>query len=108
MSTVTLFDEERCSFTSDQSCQNYFEIIKRYWLNSPILGAPTPAKMLMLYIASQEQSVVSILAQENEDKKEQAMYYLSRTFIGVDFNYAPIEKMCLELLYVIKKIEALF
>ena len=46
----------------DQSCQNAFESIKSYFLNSPVLGAPTPGKPLILYIASQERSLGALLA----------------------------------------------
>ena len=89
-------------FHLDQSCQNAFESIKRFLMNAPILGAPTPGKALILYIASQERSLGALLAQENEAKKEQSLYYLSQTLIGVELNYTPTEKMCLALLYAIK------
>ncbi|XP_069150859.1 uncharacterized protein [Solanum lycopersicum] len=64
-------------FHWDQSCQNAFESIKSYFLNSPVLGAPTPGKLLILYIASQDRSLGALLVQENEAKKEQALYYLT-------------------------------
>ena len=89
-------------FHWDQSCQNSFESIKSYLLNSTVLGAPTPGKTLILYIASQERSLGALLDQENEANKEQALYYLSRTLIGDELNYTPVEKMCLALLYAIK------
>ncbi|XP_049397385.1 uncharacterized protein LOC125861563 [Solanum stenotomum] len=95
-------------FHWDQSCRNAFESIKRYLVNSPILGAPTLGKLLILYIASQERSLGALLAQENEAKKEQALYYLSRTLIGAGLNYTPIEKMCLALLYAIRKLRHYF
>ncbi|XP_049362259.1 uncharacterized protein LOC125826948 [Solanum verrucosum] len=95
-------------FHWDQSCRNAFESIKRYLMNLPVLGEPTLGKPLILYIASQERSLGALLAQENEAKKEQAMYYLSRTLIGAELNYTPIEKMCLALLYAIRKLRHYF
>ncbi|XP_015086920.1 uncharacterized protein LOC107030024 [Solanum pennellii] len=77
-------------------------------MNAPVLGAQTSGKPLILYIASQERSLWALLAQENDAKKEQALYYLSRTLIGVELNYTPIEKMCLALLYAIKKLRHYF
>ncbi|XP_074297459.1 uncharacterized protein LOC141628187 [Silene latifolia] len=43
-------------------------------------------------------------AQEIEDHKERALYYLSRTLVGVELNYAPIEKICLALVFAIQKL----
>ncbi|XP_074277349.1 uncharacterized protein LOC141600985 [Silene latifolia] len=43
-------------------------------------------------------------AQEIEDRKERALYYLSRTLVGAELNYAPIEKICLALVFAIQKL----
>ncbi|XP_074300041.1 uncharacterized protein LOC141631243 [Silene latifolia] len=43
-------------------------------------------------------------AQEIEDRKERALYYLSRTLVGAELNYAPIEKICLALVFPIQKL----
>ncbi|XP_074290818.1 uncharacterized protein LOC141617523 [Silene latifolia] len=43
-------------------------------------------------------------AQEIEDHKERALYYLSRTLVGAELNYAPIEKICLALVFAIQKL----
>ncbi|XP_019263282.1 PREDICTED: uncharacterized protein LOC109241029 [Nicotiana attenuata] len=65
-------------------------------------------KPLILYIAAHERSLGALLAQENEEGKEQALYYLSRTLIGAELNYAPVEKIWLALLYAIKKLRHYF
>ena len=92
-------------FEWDEACSNAFERIKRYLLNSPVLGASIPGKPLVLYIAAQEKSLGALMAQENEKGKERALYYLSRTLNGVELNYFPIEKMCLALFFAIDKLE---
>ncbi|KAL0345464.1 UNVERIFIED_CONTAM: Transposon Tf2-12 polyprotein [Sesamum radiatum] len=66
-------------FQWDEGCQNAFESIKRHLLNPPVLGAPTLGKPLILYIAAQERSIGALMAQENEEGKEKALYYLSKT-----------------------------
>ncbi|XP_074298228.1 uncharacterized protein LOC141629057 [Silene latifolia] len=43
-------------------------------------------------------------AQEIEDRKERALYYLSRTLVGAELNYLPIEKICLALVFAIQKL----
>ena len=61
-------------------------------------------KPLILYIAAQERSLGALLAQENEENKEKALYYLSRTLTGPELNYSPIEKTCLALIFSTKKL----
>ena len=108
MSTLQSSIEEGYPFHWDQSCQNAFESIKIYLLNPPVLGAPMLGNPLILYIVAHERSLGALLAQENEEGKEQALYYLSRTLIGVELNYTPVEKICLALLYAIKKLRHYF
>ena len=59
----------------------------------------------MLYITAQEKSLGALMAQENEKRKERALYYLSRTLNRAKLNYSPIEKMCLALFFAIDKLE---
>ncbi|XP_075077158.1 uncharacterized protein LOC142163904 [Nicotiana tabacum] len=73
-------------------------------LNPPVLGAPMVGKSLILYIAAQERSLGALHTQENDIGKEQSLYYLSRTLIGAELNYTPVEKIYLALLYEIKKL----
>ncbi|KAA0051956.1 uncharacterized protein E5676_scaffold409G002320 [Cucumis melo var. makuwa] len=91
-------------FVWDEACQNAFDSIKKYLFNSPVLGAPIPGKPLILYIAAQERSLGALLAQKKEKGRERALYYLTRTLVGSEVNYSPIEKMCLALIFVIDKL----
>ncbi|KAL0294849.1 UNVERIFIED_CONTAM: Gag-Pol polyprotein [Sesamum radiatum] len=92
----------------DEGCQNAFESIKRHLLNPPVLGAPTPEKPLILYIVAQERSIGVLMAQENEEGKEKALYYLSRTLTENELKYSPVKKVCLALFYAIKKLRHYF
>ena len=69
-------------FEWDEACSNAFASIKIYLLNLPILGAPIPRKPPVLYIAAQEKSLGALMAQENGEGKEIALYYLSQTLNG--------------------------
>ena len=93
------------NFEWDEACTKAFEDIKRYLSNPPVLGAPIQGKPLILYIAAQEKSLGALLAQENEQGKEVALYYLSRTIAGPELNYSPIEKTCLALFFAIDKLK---
>ncbi|KAL0540350.1 hypothetical protein IC582_024587 [Cucumis melo] len=92
------------NFVWDEACQNAFDSIKKNLLNPPVFGAPIPDKPLILYIVAQERSLGAMLAQEKEKGKERALYYLSRTLVGVEVNYSPFEKMCLALFFAIDKL----
>ncbi|XP_027151163.1 uncharacterized protein LOC113751373 [Coffea eugenioides] len=77
-------------------------------MNPPVLAAPIPGKSLILYISAQERSVGALLAQENDEGKENALYYLSRMMTSNELNYSPIEKLCLTLIFVIQKLKHYF
>ena len=64
-------------FVWDQACQNAFKEIKQYLLRPPILMAPITGKSLILYVVALEHSLGALLAQNNEEGKENALYYLS-------------------------------
>nr|XP_027068875.1 uncharacterized protein LOC113694208 [Coffea arabica] len=95
-------------FEWDESCRNAFTSIKMYLMNPPVLAAPIPGKPLILYISAQERSVGALLAQENDEGKENALYYLSRMMTPNELNYSPIEKLCLALIFVIQKLKHYF
>lgn len=57
--------------------------------------SPKKGKPLLLYITALDGSLGTLLAQRNEQGKENALYYLSRTLVGAEFKYTPIEKLAL-------------
>ena len=59
--------------------------------------SPRKDKDLKFYISASEESIGSMLVQDNELGKEQAVYYLSRVLIPIELKYSPIEKLCLSL-----------
>ena len=91
-------------FVWDKACHNPFEIIKKYLANPPILGALMVGKPLILYIAAQKCSLGALFAQQNEENKENTLYYLSQTLMGSELNYSLIEKTCLALIFSTKKL----
>ena len=54
-------------------------------------------KPLLLYLSIIRDVVRSMLAQEDDDKNERAMYYLSKRFHDYETRYTPIEKSCFTL-----------
>lgn len=78
--------------------------IKQYLLNPSILMSPTLGKPLLLYVATIKSSLEALLAQHNEEGNDHALYYLSRTMVGVKLNYSPIEKIYLALIFALQKL----
>ena len=76
----------------------------RSLLRPPVLKAPTLGRPLILYIVAQEKSLGALLAQQNDEGKENSFYYLSRTLNDAELNYSPIEKICLALIFAVKKL----
>jgi len=65
--------------------------------------APTTGKSFLLYVKAIDHSLVALLTQKNDDGHEQAIYYLSRTLIGAESRYNPVEKECLALIFAVQK-----
>ena len=63
--------------------------------------APASGKPFLLYVKVMDHSLGALLAQKDDDDHEQAIYYLSRTLIGAESRYNPIEKECLALAFAI-------
>ena len=71
--------------------------------HTPVLVAPVSGKPFLLYIRVMNHSLGDLLAQNNNQNHEQAIYYLSRTMIRAEHRYNPIEKECLALVFLIQK-----
>ncbi|KAK4391399.1 hypothetical protein Sango_1917700 [Sesamum angolense] len=97
-------------FQWDEACDKAFKSIKSYLMKPPVLVAPVPGRPLILYVVAQERSVGILLAQsqKNDEGKENALYYLSRTMTPNELKYSPIEKLCLALIFSIQKLKHYF
>ncbi|KAM1375535.1 hypothetical protein ACFX2F_037377 [Malus domestica] len=76
--TYLLRLKDKEEFKWGLSHQEAFDRIKAYLASPPVLMPPQRGKPLKLYISASEKSMGSLLAQNNEGGKEQAIYYLSR------------------------------
>ncbi|XP_058208205.1 uncharacterized protein LOC131321220 [Rhododendron vialii] len=79
--------------------QKAFEFLKQSLVRPPILMPPIIGKPLKLYISAGHQSIGCLLAQDNENGHEQAIYYLSKRLNECEIKYKPIEKLCLTLYF---------
>ncbi|XP_020417993.1 uncharacterized protein LOC109948703 [Prunus persica] len=91
-------------FKWEEQHQQFFEEIKHYLSNPPVLSPPKRGRPLKLYVSASEVSIGSLLVQDNKEGKEQAVYNLSRTLTGVERKYSAIERLCLALYFTAVKL----
>ena len=65
---------------------------------------PIYGKLLILYISATETFLGILLAQEDNNNKEQAIYYLSHTLISYETNYSINEKAYLVVVFSSQKL----
>ncbi|XP_045810459.1 uncharacterized protein LOC123904898 [Trifolium pratense] len=92
-------------FTWGQDQQEAFDEIKKYLSNPPTLMPPIRNKFMKLYISASNTTLGSMLAQEDENGEEKAIYYLSRVLNDVETRYSSIEKLCLCLYFSCMKLK---
>lgn len=85
-------------FKWDCLCQKALEKLKEYLVSPPVLMHP-PRKPLVLYICGTTMALGALLAQTDDQGKEHPIYYISRTLVGYELNYTPIQRACLELVF---------
>jgi len=91
------------SFNWGQEHQEAFYAIKDYLTKSPILLPPIRKKSMKLYISASNSTIGSMLAQEDENGVERAIYYLSRVLNDAETRYRHVEKLCLCLYFSCSK-----
>lgn len=90
--------------SGDKECDEAFKNIKRYRTNPPVLAAPSSNKPFILYTGALDHSLGAMLAQNNDDGKEVALYYPSRMLVGAEHRYKPVGKECLALMFAVQKL----
>ena len=92
------------NFKWDLICQHSFDKIKKYLAHPPILVPPVPGRPLILYISVTPTALGALLAQHDDHGRERAIYYISRTLVGYELNYTPMEKACLAVVFSTQKL----
>ncbi|GKV53168.1 hypothetical protein SLEP1_g59706 [Rubroshorea leprosula] len=91
-------------FKWERQHQAALDAIKEYLSKLPVLVPPVKNKPLLLYISAADESIGCLLAQENSNKQEQAVYYLSRALNPTEVKYSSVEKLCLALFFAAIKL----
>ena len=86
-------------FKWDLEHQKAFDLLKHALIKPPVLMPPILGKPLKLYISAANESIGSLLTQDNEEGHEQSIYYLSRRLNDCETRYTSVEKLCLALYF---------
>ena len=65
----------------------------------PIECAPIPRKPLKLYLATNNEAIGALIAQDDQEGIERPVYYVSRNLKDAKTRYPRAEKACLALIY---------
>ena len=67
-------------------------------MKPPILVPSIPEKLLLLYLTTTDIAMGALLAQYlEENRKENAIYYISKKILSYKEKYSPLEKTCVAL-----------
>ena len=91
--------KKRTEFTWGTEQQEAFQRIQQIMNHLPTLQAPVQGRPLLLYLASNSQVIGALLAQEDDQRNEQPVYYVSRMLKDTETRYPRIEKACLVIIY---------
>ncbi|GKV35610.1 hypothetical protein SLEP1_g43856 [Rubroshorea leprosula] len=104
ISKTTFRCPRNIDFKWERQHQAAFDAIKEYLSKPPVLVPRVKNKPLLLYISVVDKSIGCLLAQENNNKQEQAVYYLSRALNPTEVKYSSVEKLCLALFFAAIKL----
>nr|ABF96295.1 retrotransposon protein, putative, unclassified [Oryza sativa Japonica Group] len=90
-------------FTWGAEQQKALDNIKKYLSSPPVLIPPQKGISFRLYLSAGDKSIGSVLIQELE-RKERAIFYLSRRLLDAETRYSPVEKLCLCLYFSCTKL----
>uniref|UniRef100_A0A2N9EG78 RNA-directed DNA polymerase n=1 Tax=Fagus sylvatica TaxID=28930 RepID=A0A2N9EG78_FAGSY len=91
-------------FVWSTACHQAFEKIQVIMTKLPTVCAPGPGRPLRLYLASNNEAIGGLVAQEDENGTEKPIYYLSRALRDAETRYSGAERACLALIYASQRL----
>ena len=88
-------------FVWDEIAQLAFEALKKSLLSVPLLRPPDYSRDFILYLAASESTIGVVLVQEDDKLQEHVIYYLRCALAGPKLSYSHVEKLALEVVYVV-------
>jgi hypothetical protein len=85
-------------------CQQAFEKVQDIMTKLPTICAPIFGKPLRLYLASNNQAIGALVAQEDSHGVEQPIYYINHALKDAETHYSGAERSCLALIYASQRL----
>ena len=95
------------TFAWTVECDEALARLKEYMSSVPLISIPEPHEMLYLYLSVSDKAVSAALLRLNNNV-QLPVYYVSKTLLLAEFNYAPLEKLILALLVASRKLRHYF
>ncbi|CAL1353738.1 unnamed protein product [Linum trigynum] len=96
-------------FKWTEECSRAFDDLKKVLTAPTVTTAPKSKEVLYLYIAVSHIAVSAVLiSREPCSNEERPVYYVSRTMVGHETRYAPIEKAALAVVMAANKLRPYF
>ena len=96
---------KKCEWTEE--CKATFETIKKHMSQPPIISKPEAGESLILYLATTEHAISSVLVRE-EGRQQKIVYYVSKRLLGAESRYSSMEKLALSLVHASRKLRPYF
>ena len=70
----------------------------------PTVCAPVLGKPLKLYLATNNESIGALIAQDDQEGIKRLVYYVSRKLKDAETRYQMVERACLGLVYAAQRL----
>jgi hypothetical protein len=69
------------------------------------LNPPNYSRDYLLYITASEGMIGMVLVQEDDELCEHVVYYLSRNLVGPQLKYSHVEKLALDVVHAVQRLQ---
>ncbi|CAL5433785.1 unnamed protein product [Camellia sinensis] len=97
----------KAKFEWDEECDRALENLKEYMSSPALLVTPIPGEELFLYLMV-SQHIISAILVRAEGIQHLPIYYVSKTLLGTETRYLPLEKLALALMMASRKLSHYF
>ena len=81
--------------------------MKEYLGSPPLISISRPYEQLYVYLSASSKVVCAAFIRE-EDKVHKLVYYVSKSLVGPELNYLPLEKLVFALIVASRKLRHYF
>ena len=89
-------------FQWNKECEKAFQDLKEYLVRTPMLTARELREDLFIYHSVSEHAINAMLLRDQG--VQQSIYYVSKTLVGAEMRYLPLEKLVLALVHATQKL----